>query len=56
MKLSAPGKMAFYISVLLLILGVLAKFAVIGAIAPHAGWLLLGAWIVLALGCLLTGF
>ena len=56
MKLSAPGKLSFYISLLLLILGLLAKFAVIGAIVPHAGWLLLAAWVVLAAGCVLTGF
>ena len=56
MNLSAPSKLAFYISVVLLIIALLAMFTAIIPAAIPAGYALLASWIVLALGCLLTGF
>lgn len=54
MKLSAPTKPLFIISAVLFVLGVLGIFAVM-ALAPYASWLLIIAWIVLAVGCLMRG-
>lgn len=54
MKLSAPSKPVFTISLVLFILAILGQFA-IGALAPYVLWLALAAWVVVALGCLMTG-
>lgn len=54
MKLSAPGKPLFLVSLVLFILAILGQFA-IAAIAPYVLWLAVAAWIVLAIGCLMTG-
>ncbi|MEM6278730.1 MAG: hypothetical protein AAF733_04580 [Verrucomicrobiota bacterium] len=54
MKLSAPTKPIFLVSLVLFILALLGKFAV-AALAPYVLWLALAAWIVIAIGCLLKG-
>ena len=54
MNLSAPKKPLFIASAVLFALGVLGIFAVM-ALAPYASWLLIFAWIVLAVGCLMRG-
>ena len=56
MKLSAPSKLFFLISLVLLIIGLLGAFSIVGAISTAVGgYLVIAAWVVLALGCLLTG-
>lgn len=54
MKLSAPTKPLFLVSLILFILALLGNFAV-GALAPYAFWLALAAWIVIAIGCIMKG-
>lgn len=56
MKLSAPSQLCFLISLIIFIIAVLGAFGVVGAVAGYATWAFIGAWVVLALGCLLTGF
>jgi len=55
MKLSAPGKPLFLISLILLILALLAFFGIVAPIAGYAFWLAVAAWVALAIGCLMTG-
>ncbi|MEM9016483.1 MAG: hypothetical protein AAGC68_05680 [Verrucomicrobiota bacterium] len=55
MKLSAPSKPLFLVSAILFVVGILAKFGVIGAAVPFLGWILIAAYVVLAIGCLMTG-
>ncbi len=56
MKLSAPSKLAFYLSLILLIIALLAMFTAVIPAAIPAGYTLLAAWVVLAAGNVLTGF
>jgi len=55
MKLNAPGKLTFYISVILLILGLLLWFNVFTIPSVPSTYALVASWIVLAAGCILTG-
>lgn len=55
MKLSAPSKPIFLVSLVLFILALVGKFAAVAVLTPNFVWILLAAWVVLALGCLLTG-
>lgn len=55
MKLSAPKVSTFWISMILAILGLLGQVA-ISALAPYAFWILLVAFVLLALGSFLSGF
>jgi hypothetical protein len=55
MKLSAPGKPLFLVSLVLLVLALLMTFGVIGFIPVPAIWVAVAAWAALALGCLMTG-
>jgi len=50
MKLSAPTNLFFYISVVLVVLGLLGKYAGLAAAAPYAFVLVLAGYIVLAIG------
>ena len=55
MRLSAPKKYVFWVSVILCILGVLGHFFVT-ALAPYAFWFVLVAEILLILGCCVKDF
>ena len=55
MKLSAPGKLFFWIAVILAVVAVIG-FAVTSLFfSPYAFWVLLVGFVVLALGCVLRG-
>jgi len=54
MKLSAPKVVTFWIAVILAILGLLGQLA-IAALAPYAFWLMLIAFVLLALGNFVSG-
>jgi hypothetical protein len=56
MKLSAPKKNVFIVSLVLFILGLAGSFAVIPVVSAYAFWLLVVAFIILMLGNLLKGF
>jgi hypothetical protein len=53
MKLSAPKQITFWIAVVIAVLGVISKLVVIPVLSGFAGWLLLLAFVVLALGNLI---
>ncbi len=53
MKLSAPKVVTFWIAVILAILGFLASQGVLSGLAAYDFWLVLGGFIVLALGNLM---
>lgn len=55
MTLSAPSQAVFWIAVVLAIIALIAYFGVIGPITAYAFWILIVAFIVLAVGCLLRG-
>ena len=56
MKLSAPKNVTFIIALVLFVLGLLGQFSVLAFLTPFAIWLLIAAFVVLALGNLLEGF
>ncbi len=47
--------LAFIVSVILAVLGILGYFAVIPVVTPNAYWLLLAGYVVLAIGVLFKG-
>jgi hypothetical protein len=55
MTLSAPTQAIFWIAVVLAVIALIAYFGVIGAVAAYAFWILIMAFIVLAVGCLMRG-
>lgn len=55
MKLRAPKNITFIIAVVVAILGLLGNLGVIAALAPYAFWLVIAAFVLLALGNLLSG-
>ena len=55
MRLSAPKKSTFWISIVFCVLGVLGHFFVT-ALAPYAFWLVLVGAILLVLGCCVKDF
>lgn len=55
MNLSAPTQMAFIIAVILAILALLGKFAIVTALGAYAFWLMLVAFGLLALACMVKG-
>lgn len=55
MKLSAPKQATFTLAVILGILGILAELVPIAAISPYAFWLVVIAFVLLALGSLYRG-
>ena len=56
MKLTPPTKNVFYASVVLAVLGLIAKFGILGFLAPYAFWLVVVAYVLLALGNTMKGF
>lgn len=56
MRLTPPTKNVFWISVGVAVVGLIAKFGVIGFIAPYAFWLMLVAFVLLVLGNTMKGF
>ena len=55
MKLSAPKNLTFYIAIVGAVIGLLGQLGVIAAVAPFAFWLVFAAFVLLALGNLLSG-
>jgi len=55
MKLSPPKQITFWIAVAIAALGVIAKLVTIPVLSGFPGWLLLIAFVVLALGNLIEG-
>lgn len=55
MKLSAPTQIVFIISLVIAILGVLAGMAIIPSLPIASFWVVVIAYVVLALGNLLRG-
>ena len=55
MNLSAPTKPVFIISLILAVLAVIGMFVVIPVITPHAFWVAIIAYIVLAIGNVARG-
>lgn len=53
MNLSAPKNVTFYVSVVLAVVGLIGYF--VASLSPFAPWLMLIAFVVLALGVLLEG-
>ncbi len=56
MRLTPPTKNVFWISVVVAAVGLIAKFGFIAFLTPFAFWLVLVAFVLLALGNALTGF
>ena len=56
MKLTPPTKNVFWISVVVAVVGLIAQIGVIGFLAPFAFWLMLVAFVLLALGNAMKGF
>lgn len=56
MQLTPPTKNVFYISVVLVVLGLLGEYAGISALASFAFLLVLVGYILLALGNTMKGF
>lgn len=55
MQLSPPKQMVFIVSVVLALLGLLGMFGILIP-STFASWLLLAAFVLLALGVVLKGF
>ncbi len=56
MRLSAPKKNTFYVSVALAVLALLGEFGVVGALSSYASWLGIAAYVILAAGNYFKGF
>ena len=56
MKISAPKQTTYFLSVVLLILGVIAKFVAIPFLSANAFWVVVVAAIILVIGCSIKGF
>lgn len=54
-KLSAPKKETFWIAVVIAIVGVIAALVVIPVLSPLAFWIVVVAFVLLALGTLVKG-
>ncbi len=55
MKLKAPKQVTFWVAVVIAVLGVIARLVTIPLLTGYSGWLLLIAFIILALGNLIEG-
>jgi hypothetical protein len=55
MKLSAPKQITFWIAIVVAAVGVVFKLLNTAPLAPYPGWLLLIAFVILALGVLIKG-
>lgn len=56
MKISAPTKMVWLISLILAVLGLLSTFIAIPFISVNAFWFVLVGYVLLFLGTVLKGF
>ena len=56
MRLTPPTKNVFWISVVVAAVALIAQLGVVGVLAPFAFWLMLIAFVLLALGNTLKGF
>ena len=54
-KLSAPKKATFWIAVIIAIVGVISALVVIPVLSPLAFWIVVIAFVLLALGNLVKG-
>lgn len=55
MKLSAPTKPVFVVTVILAVLALLGAYGVVAPLAGYEFWTMTIAYVVLALACLLKG-
>jgi len=55
MRLSAPKQLTFLVSLLIAIFALLSFLIKIPNVSPHAFWIAIVAYIVLAVGCALKG-
>ena len=56
MKLSAPKQATFLISLLLLVLAIIVRFAAIQPLLPYVFWIAVASQVVLMIGCAIKGF
>jgi len=56
MRLTPPTKNVFWISVVVAVVGLVAKFNLVAFLTPFAFWLLLIAFVLLVLGNTMKGF
>jgi hypothetical protein len=54
-RLNAPSQIVFLISLVLAVLGVLAMFVTIPFVSSYAFWFVTVGYVLLALGCIMTG-
>ncbi len=55
MKLNAPTKIGFIISLVLFVLALLGHFTSLSIVSEQRFWLAIAAWLVMAVGCLFKG-
>jgi hypothetical protein len=55
MKLNAPKQITYWIAVILAVLGIIAKLVTIPFLTGIAGWIVIVAFILLALGNVVKG-
>ncbi|HRQ88495.1 MAG TPA: hypothetical protein PLA50_06840 [Bacteroidia bacterium] len=53
MKLNAPAKITFVISLVLFVLALVGHFASVSFVSEQRFWLAVFSWVVLAAGCFL---
>lgn len=56
MRLNAPTKLVWFISLILGILGILFSFVTVNIVSDYSLWMLIVAWVLLVLGTMLKGF
>ncbi len=56
MKLNAPKKIVWFISIILAVLSIVATFIAIPFVSAYAFWFMAVAWFLLFLGTYLKGF
>jgi len=54
-RLNAPTQWLFVVALLIAIFAIVARYTVIPNVSPHAFWIGIVAYAVLALGCVLKG-
>lgn len=56
MRLNAPKKIVWFISLILAVLGIVATFITIPFVSTYAIWVVALGWLLLFLGNILKGF
>jgi heme/copper-type cytochrome/quinol oxidase subunit 1 len=56
MNLTPPTKVVFYLSVLLVVVGIVANFVTIPVLSGLAFWIVVVGYVLLALGNVMKGF